>query len=64
MEKGWGGILILKENKGNVRRGGLFLIGSTIIALMIAFFSGAPHLALLSIGLFGLGGGLTMLIIG
>lgn len=54
----------MKEARGDYRRGGLFLVVSTMIALLVASFLGAPLLALLSIGFFGLGGGLFLILMG
>lgn len=52
------------KEKSNYLRGGLFLLGATIIAVILALLLGAPGVALLSISLFGFGGALVLILIG
>jgi len=52
------------KNQGNYRRGGLFMLPFVLIALIGAYFFNAPNEALLSIGIFGLGGSFLLIIIG
>ena len=52
------------KKQGSYRRGGLFMLPFVVIALIGAYLFNAPNEALLSIGIFGLGGSLVLIIFG
>jgi len=52
------------SQKGNYRRGGLFLFVASLVALVIAIVFHAPLVALGSIALFGLGVAVVLILIG
>lgn len=52
------------KHRGSYRRGGLFMLPFIVIGLLIAYLLNAPREALLSIGVFGLGTSLILILIG
>jgi hypothetical protein len=52
------------SQKGNYRRGGLFLFVASLMALLIAIVFHAPPVALGSIAVFGLGPSVVLILIG
>ena len=50
--------------KVNFRRGGLFVLPSVVLAIIIAFIVNAPIPALISIGAFGFGAALILVLLG
>lgn len=53
----------MKKQKGAYRRGGMSLTLFTVIALLLAYLTGALPVALGSIALFGPGGGLVLILL-
>jgi hypothetical protein len=54
----------MTNQKGNYRRGGLFLFGASLLALLIAFVLHAPPIALASIAICGFGGAGILILVG
>ncbi len=54
----------IKKNSGNYRRAGLIMTPFVLLGLLIAYLANAPTLALTSIGVFGLGCALILIILG
>jgi len=54
----------MSENIRDYRLGGFFTIPATTVALIIAYFVGAPMAAMLSIGICGYGVSLLLLLLG
>jgi len=50
--------------KSNYRKGGFFTLPSSVIAIIIAVIAGAPVPALLSIGSFGFGVSIILILLG
>jgi len=51
-------------SKANYRRGGLFMLPFVVIALIIAIYVSAPTAALISIGAFGVGTSIILILVG
>jgi hypothetical protein len=54
----------MEKQKINYRRGGMALLIASLLAILLAYFFGAPIIALASIAIFGLGGASLLLLIG
>ena len=50
--------------KANYRRGGLFALPAVIVAIILAIVFSAPTVALISIGTFGFGAVVILLLLG
>ena len=52
------------KNKGNYRRGGLFMSPFVLLGLLIAYYAHAPTVALISIAISGFGCALVLILLG
>lgn len=50
--------------RSNYRKGGLFLLPSVVVAIIIAILMDAPISALISIGIFGFVGSIVLILLG
>jgi len=54
----------MSNQRGNYRRGGLYLLVASVMALLLAVVFHAPRVALASIALFGLGAAVILILLG
>jgi hypothetical protein len=55
---------LMKYQKGNYRRGGLFMIPGITLGILVAYLFGDTGRAMLSIGIVGYGTALALILIG